>query len=927
MGTADAERGDALVDGPVGLPLVRAASALRWTRPDLTATLAELALDAAPDAGTWVAAAGWLLHGRTATGDGRETATGLLDGLVRWGDDGVDLVAGPEGARLRVELAGPLRRVGEAAAATALLAAEPGTDPELHADACTARARSAVDDAPERADEALLVAEQAWQVVGCTPGAAAVDLLRSVHRRRTGRPDDAVDAATAGLARLTAGGRRSGGTAADHVAAALTAEWIAGLVEGGRRDVLRDEALPAAARLLATARPGRQVADLRLAVARVTAELDGPDGVLAHLEPAARDAADSDAPELESACLSLLGELHEGAGRLDAALTAVRAAMAAERVDRERSARLRTALVAPGAAWIRRRGGPTAGTDGDASPLAGPRHRSPADPSAATEPTALDEAAPGELDGGPLAGARHLPPEERAAGLHLRAADPLGPAPGDRRQDATADATADAAAEPAAGGRRARRLAAEALADQLRAGLDALGADPADRGSLGGDAFGRSTFGDDATGDDATGGDPAGGDAARDDLPRRDPSGGVDPSRGGDLSYGDPRGDLPRRDPSGGAHPSHSDLFGGALFGADLFADDRRDVDPTWYDAVASEAGHHPDDDRHRGLQETQQDGGADLDPPGPARHGRAARRGAAPGHRDRSADGPRGDVVAARAVDAGRPPRERRGDEVSATSRLVTPEGWTGGSGSLIGDALLRELGHDDELRADERSDRDAGTVDSGSALDAHTARWDGSAWAGRPSDLGDTVVFDALDAGDDRSRGGAQPVRRAADPSDTVRYDRTRDAAGQPEAPYDDLRGPGTRRVGRGTGGSESRRPRGAPANGAEPHGPAANGAEPHGSRGYGSTPYGAGPHGAPPHGSAPYGTAPNGSPNGSATAAARDAAFGRGRPGAPDDRDAAGDAEPGHRGAGRSRPGGPEGPGLGDLLADALAAYRNL
>ena len=52
----------------------RAAVALRWNRPDLTATLAELALESATDVETWVAAAGWLLHGRAALGDGRDTA-------------------------------------------------------------------------------------------------------------------------------------------------------------------------------------------------------------------------------------------------------------------------------------------------------------------------------------------------------------------------------------------------------------------------------------------------------------------------------------------------------------------------------------------------------------------------------------------------------------------------------------------------------------------------------------------------------------------------------------------------------------------------------------------------------------------------------------------------------------------------------------
>ena len=87
---------------------------------------------------------------------------------------------------------------------------------------------------------------------------------------------------------MNAGGRRAGGTESDHLAAALTAEWIAALVDLGRMDEARGEALAAANRLVATARPSRQLAGLRLAVARVTAVDGGADAVLAALEPAAQ---------------------------------------------------------------------------------------------------------------------------------------------------------------------------------------------------------------------------------------------------------------------------------------------------------------------------------------------------------------------------------------------------------------------------------------------------------------------------------------------------------------------------------------------------------------------------------------------------------------------------------------------------------------
>jgi hypothetical protein len=374
-------RGDAVIDGPAALPLVRAAAALRWSRPDLTATLAELALESAIDASTWVAAAGWLLHGRAALGDGRDTACALLDGLARWGDTAVELMGGPQGRRLRIELAGPVRRIGEVAVARALLASTTRADEadlELRADVLTEFARCAVDDAPDTVDDALSAAEEAWRAAASVPGVASVTLLRAARSRRAGRADVAAAEAAAGLTAVDIRGRRAGATASDHVAAALTAEWIAALVDGGRLDEARAEGLAAANRLVAAARTSRQVAGLRLAIARITAVEEGPDAVLAALEPAAQAAADSDVPELESACRSMLGELHEAAGRLDAALIALRAAMSADRRDRERAAQLRARLATAAATltdrWSTgpgpsRSGDPvrTPGVSGDAS--------------------------------------------------------------------------------------------------------------------------------------------------------------------------------------------------------------------------------------------------------------------------------------------------------------------------------------------------------------------------------------------------------------------------------------------------------------------------------------------------------------------------------------------------------------------------------
>ena len=258
MDTVNGQGPHPALDSSAPLQLVRAAAALRWKRPDLTATLAELAVDAADDAATWVSAAGWLLHGRSALGDGREVACDLLDGLGRWGEAGVELMAGPQGRRLRVELAGPARRSGEPSAVQALLAAEPGVDDlegELRPDVLTELARCAIDDAPDTAPAAMDAAEQAWLAAGCEPGVASVLLLRAAHERRAGRPDAAVAVAAGGLARVNAGGRRAGGTESDHLAAALTAEWIAALVDVGRMDDARGEALAAAGRLVGTRAP------------------------------------------------------------------------------------------------------------------------------------------------------------------------------------------------------------------------------------------------------------------------------------------------------------------------------------------------------------------------------------------------------------------------------------------------------------------------------------------------------------------------------------------------------------------------------------------------------------------------------------------------------------------------------------------------
>jgi tetratricopeptide (TPR) repeat protein len=305
--------------------------------------------------------------------------------------------------------------------ARALLSASVHADDvELRADALTELARCAVDEAADRAEDALRSAEQAWQTLGCATGAASVLLLRAGLDRQDGRADSGAAWAVRGLSLL---GDRVHGyrpSASDHLVASLTAEWIAALVAAGRVEQARTEALPAARRLLATVRPSRQVAGLRLAVARVVAVTGSPESVVAAVEPAAQDAAHSDVPELESACRLLLAELYESAGRLDEALAAVRAALAAERRDRHRELRVRAHLVtlATGRPAAPSLVGAASPAPSDPRPLDGPpataadgnglerahrqRHRHP-DP-----PPALDGLGMADLLAGALAAYRSL---------------------------------------------------------------------------------------------------------------------------------------------------------------------------------------------------------------------------------------------------------------------------------------------------------------------------------------------------------------------------------------------------------------------------------------------------------------------------------------------------------------------------------------
>ena len=194
------------------------ATALRWERPDLTGQLADHMLGVAGTAGDrdqWLCAAGWAVHARSAIGDGRPAACTALEGVRRWGSAALTV---PGSYRLRVELALVAIDTGQTDRARALLApvAVTATSPLLRADARTAVARCATEDAPGEVMSELRNARAAWSEVDSSEanlGLAEIELIAAAAHRRAGRPDASAAAAAAGLTRLRGGpGAGSSGT-------------------------------------------------------------------------------------------------------------------------------------------------------------------------------------------------------------------------------------------------------------------------------------------------------------------------------------------------------------------------------------------------------------------------------------------------------------------------------------------------------------------------------------------------------------------------------------------------------------------------------------------------------------------------------------------------------------------------------------------
>ncbi|MDT7576262.1 MAG: collagen type alpha, partial [Pseudonocardiales bacterium] len=329
-----------------GAGLLASAVALRWSRPDLTAALAEHVGEVrAGDDRTWVAAAGWLVHGRAAIGDGRQCASDALAEIARRGQG---LLDDPAADRLRIEIATLAAGQCEPAVARSLVAPVLAADrsADVRADAYGVLARCVMEERPATIGEATKRAEVAWGEMGGADAdiaSAALALISAAALRRSGHPESAVDHAAEGLARLDEIRAAQEGAPSRHLAAALAAEWITALVEAGRTDDAREACAPMAQQLRKTSRPTRQIALLRLAVARAVAD-SAPAAAVEALEQAAQDAAACDTPDLEGLCLSTLGALREQAGRLDAALESMRRGVAAQRRDRARSEQFREAL-------------------------------------------------------------------------------------------------------------------------------------------------------------------------------------------------------------------------------------------------------------------------------------------------------------------------------------------------------------------------------------------------------------------------------------------------------------------------------------------------------------------------------------------------------------------------------------------------------
>ncbi len=337
---------------PAGPATLEEVAGLRWREPRRAAELAQQVLaDAAAggEAGTWLRAAGWLLCGRSAVGDAREIALELLADVDTRA--GRDVLRRPEAGRLRVELAALAQSNGDPDVARDLLDGWQVAGPdagaerdELELDRLAVLVRCALVDGADLSELRADVEELSRRLSG-PPEALAELLLGSVHRD-DGEPAAAAERALRGLARLGwTPAEPSSPPSSPHLGCALLSQWATALLEDGA-----SADIPDGVKQLDVVDGGRHGVLWRLAVARAFAGRARPTADV--LEDAASAAAAVDAPSLEAACRSAQAELFEGAGRFQDALAAVKAAMEAERTDRERAERLREALAGPAASLV-----------------------------------------------------------------------------------------------------------------------------------------------------------------------------------------------------------------------------------------------------------------------------------------------------------------------------------------------------------------------------------------------------------------------------------------------------------------------------------------------------------------------------------------------------------------------------------------------
>lgn len=406
---------------------LRTAAALRWQRPLLTAELAGQACARAAadgDDDRWLRAAGWVLDGYAASGDARDVAVAILDGLTGRAPagavaaplrpPGAGALTRPSAVRLRAGLAAVAQAEGDLTAARTLLDGLPDTGPGetdrallLDRLAVEVRCSLAGPDSDPSAELTAAV-ERCGTELGGTAAAFADLVQGSVHRALRDR-DAAVTCALRGLARLDwTPDRPQSRPLSSHLAAALLSQWITALLDGGP---VPAEALRAAAVHEGAADAGRQGVLLRLTLARAGT---GPaDRAARALEAAAVDAEAAGVPALVASCRTALSELYEATDRYREALEAVRASVEADRADRERGLRFRAALAAVPIAGGEPGGGPAprARRSPDPAPRAAPT-TDVGDRSAATaqDPPVPESRGRGDT-GRPAAPADHTDPD------------------------------------------------------------------------------------------------------------------------------------------------------------------------------------------------------------------------------------------------------------------------------------------------------------------------------------------------------------------------------------------------------------------------------------------------------------------------------------------------------------------------------------